>query len=34
VIRPQLGADLARLGQRNIPVDVRFQQGKDVLGLK
>jgi len=34
VIHPQLGADLARLGQRNIPVDVRFKQGKDVLGLK
>jgi hypothetical protein len=34
VIHLQLGADLARLGRRNIPVDVRFTQGKDVLGLK
>ncbi len=34
VIRPQLGGDLARLGQRNIPVDIMFNQGKAVLGLK
>ena len=34
VIRPQLGADLARLGGRNIPVDIMFNQGKAVLGLK
>ena len=34
VIPPQLSADLARLGARNIPVDVRFEQGKTVLGLK
>ncbi len=34
VIHPQLAGDLARLGQRNIPVDVRFEQGKAVLGLK
>jgi hypothetical protein len=33
VIRPQLGADLARLKGRNIPVDVDFIQGKSVLGL-
>ena len=33
VIHPQLAADLARLGQRNIPVDVKFEQGKAVLGL-
>jgi hypothetical protein len=33
VIRPQLGADLARLAGRNIPVDVTFVQGKSVLGL-
>jgi hypothetical protein len=31
--RPQLAADLARLGERNIPVDVAFTQGKEVLGL-
>jgi hypothetical protein len=34
VIHPQLAADLARLGARNIPVDVKFEQGKAVLGLK
>ncbi|HEX9208547.1 MAG TPA: hypothetical protein VF851_09935 [Steroidobacteraceae bacterium] len=34
VIRPQLAADLARLADRSIPVDVTFTQGKDVLGLK
>jgi hypothetical protein len=33
VIRPQLGADLARLSGRSIPVDVTFVQGKSVLGL-
>jgi len=33
-IRPQLGADLARLADRSIPVDVTFTQGKEVLGLK
>jgi hypothetical protein len=33
VIRPQLGADLARLAGLNIPVDVTFIQGKSVLGL-
>jgi hypothetical protein len=32
-IGPQLAADLARLGERNIPVDVTFTQGKEVLGL-
>jgi hypothetical protein len=34
VVPPQLAADLERLGARNIPVDVRFEQGKAVLGLK
>jgi hypothetical protein len=33
VIRPQLAGDLARLRNRNIPVDVAFIQGKSVLGL-
>ncbi|HVN41621.1 MAG TPA: hypothetical protein VMT50_02475 [Steroidobacteraceae bacterium] len=33
VIRPQLAADLQRLGSRNIPVDVTFVQGKSVLHL-
>jgi hypothetical protein len=34
VIRPQLQADLDRLAGRNIPVDVTFEQGKALLGLK
>jgi hypothetical protein len=34
VIHPQLEGDLGRLGARNIPVDVTFRQGKEVLGLK
>jgi hypothetical protein len=33
VVRPQLVADLDRLAQANIPVDVSFTQGKEVLGL-
>jgi len=33
-IGPQLAADLERLADRNIPVDVTFTQGKEVLGLK
>jgi hypothetical protein len=33
-VRPQLAADLARLADRNIPVDVTFTQGKTVLGLQ
>jgi hypothetical protein len=33
VIRPELAADLERLEQAGIPVDVRFEQGLDVLGL-
>jgi hypothetical protein len=34
VIRPDLQADLGRLAARDIPVDVVFDQGKAVLGLK
>jgi Peptidase family M49 len=34
IIRPQLMTDLARLRQRNIPVDIVFEQGKSVLGLE
>ncbi len=30
----QLAGDLKRLGQAHIPVDIRFEQGLDVLGLK
>jgi hypothetical protein len=33
VVKPQLAADLARLKDADIPVDIRFQQGLDVLGL-
>ena len=33
VIKPQLAADLARLAEADIPVDVKFNQGKDILGL-
>jgi hypothetical protein len=34
VVRPDLTADLGRLSAREIPVDVVFNQGKAVLGLK
>ncbi|HEU0305984.1 MAG TPA: Zn-dependent hydrolase [Lysobacter sp.] len=33
VIKPELAADLARLKDAKIPVDIRFEQGLDVLGL-
>lgn len=33
VIKAQLAEDLARLTRANIPVDITFKQGKDVLGL-
>jgi len=32
-IRPQLQADLDRLGEAGIPVDIVYEQGLDVLGL-
>ncbi|MCW8090500.1 dipeptidyl-peptidase 3 family protein [Alteromonas sp. ASW11-130] len=34
VIKPQLAKDLAKLEKANIPVDIHFEQGKDVLGLE
>lgn len=34
VVEPQLAADLGRLKAAKIPVDVRFEQGIDVLGLQ
>jgi hypothetical protein len=34
VIDPQLGADLEKLDAAKIPVDVRFEQGLEVLGLQ
>ncbi|NMH60407.1 dipeptidyl-peptidase 3 family protein [Alteromonas ponticola] len=34
VIKPQLAKDLAKLEKANIPVDIHFKQGKDVLGLE
>jgi len=33
-VGPVLAADLKRLDQAHIPVDIRFEQGLDVLGLK
>ena len=33
VTKPELAADLAKLKDAKIPVDIRFQQGLDVLGL-
>ncbi|MBD1581183.1 dipeptidyl-peptidase 3 family protein [Pseudoalteromonas sp. S16_S37] len=33
-IKAELKADLEKLSKANIPVDVTFKQGKDVLGLK
>ncbi|MDO6475734.1 Zn-dependent hydrolase [Alteromonas sp. 1_MG-2023] len=33
VIKPELASDLAKLEAANIPVDITFKQGKDVLGL-
>ncbi|TPE43531.1 dipeptidyl-peptidase 3 family protein [Pontibacter mangrovi] len=33
-ISPQLQADLDRLSKANIPVDIVFEQGSEVLGLK
>ena len=32
-IRPQLQADLDRLAEAGIPVDIVYEQGLDVLGL-
>ncbi len=34
VVGPELAADLKRLEQAHIPVDIRFEQGLDVLGLR
>jgi hypothetical protein len=34
VIGPELAADLKRLEQARIPIDVRFEQGLQVLGLQ
>ncbi|MBF9253974.1 Zn-dependent hydrolase [Pontibacter sp. 172403-2] len=34
IISPQLQADLDRLSEKNIPVDIVFEQGPAVLGLK
>jgi hypothetical protein len=33
LIKPELTADLAKLKDAKIPVDIRFEQGLDVLGL-
>jgi hypothetical protein len=34
VVRPELQADLGRLSRLGIPVDIVFEQGVDVLGLR
>lgn len=34
IVKPELQADLDKLQQKGIPVDVVFEQGVDVLGLK
>jgi hypothetical protein len=34
VIRPELAADLARINEAGVPVDVVFEQGLEVLGLR
>ena len=34
VIDPSLAADLKRINEANIPTDIRFKQGKSVLGLQ
>ena len=33
VIKPELAADLAKLKDARIPIDIRFEQGLEVLGL-
>lgn len=33
VIKPELASDLAKLKDAKIPIDIRFEQGLDVLGL-
>jgi hypothetical protein len=34
IVRPDLQADLDKINQSGIPVDIVFEQGLDVLGLK
>jgi hypothetical protein len=34
LIKPDLAADLQKLADAQIPVDITFKQGKEVLGLK
>jgi hypothetical protein len=34
IIKPQLQADLDRINDAGIPVDIVFTQGPEVLGLK
>ncbi len=33
VIKPDLAADLQKLSDAQIPVDITFKQGKQILGL-
>jgi hypothetical protein len=34
IVGAELQADLDKLKDKNIPVDIVFEQGKEVLGLK
>ncbi len=34
IIKPELQADLDKLAQKGIPVDIVFEQGVDILGMK
>lgn len=34
IIQPELQKDLDRLSKKGIPVDIVFEQGVDVLGMK
>ena len=34
VVDPTLAGDLKRVNEANIPTDIRFKQGKSVLGLQ
>jgi hypothetical protein len=33
VVKPELAGDLAKLKDAKIPVDIRFEQGLETLGL-
>jgi hypothetical protein len=33
VVDPLLAEDLQKIQEANVPIDIRFEQGKEVLGL-